>query len=117
VTSFQTSDCRGCGKPIVWATTATSKIPLDPRAAVYVVDRAGMATRAPDGTFVTHFATCRDANKFTKSAETKASAQDEIDALREDLRKERDEVAKLREQVRRSKAPPSLFDRPAGDAS
>ena len=75
------SKCQGCGKRIVWATTAEGKkIPLDPTAPVYQVASSNVT-----GTIgccisplyndtdakvrlrqhmVSHFATCPKANQF-----------------------------------------------------
>jgi len=66
--------CAGCGKPIVWAVNPDTgtPMPLDPRPPVYrVVD--GKAIRVPD-VLVLHFATCSDANRFSKGAKPKARA-------------------------------------------
>lgn len=70
--------CRGCGKPIIWGMTDDGKkIPLDPRAPVYVVRLMNDGTygcqRAPkfeEGQLtpvglVSHFATCPKANEFS----------------------------------------------------
>jgi len=76
-----TVPCKGCGKPIVWATLAegdeiTSKrVPLDPRPPVYVLQdgvpgegalcrRVGKAGTAIE-LLVSHFATCPKANDFS----------------------------------------------------
>ncbi len=58
--------CKGCQKPIEWGTTeAGKKIPLDPRPPVYLLED-GVAKRLHNA-YVTHFATCPDANKFSAS--------------------------------------------------
>ncbi len=69
--------CRGCGKPITWATDAQGqRIPLDPRAPVYAV------RVRPDGSIealrdmryaVSHFSTCTAANKFSGAGQAKGS--------------------------------------------
>lgn len=66
------SNCRGCGKKIVWAETQEGKkVPLDPSPPVYMLmrfhndknewvyrcDKAGSV-------FVNHFSTCSKANEF-----------------------------------------------------
>jgi len=73
--AIKVSKCKGCKKDIIWAETSDSgkKIPLDPRPAVYWVeevvdditeDKWVCATRQP-GAYVTHFATCPNANEFS----------------------------------------------------
>lgn len=67
---MRTSPCRGCGKPIVWGTDADGKrIPLDPRPATYVavedIDSGEVSIERAPTTFVTHFATCPEAAKFS----------------------------------------------------
>jgi len=70
----------GCGARIIWAQDAKGvKIPLDPRAAVYMVqakDGLLIATRqaapdldamAPTGMAVGHFHTCPKASDFTRT--------------------------------------------------
>lgn len=86
MTEFRRATCNGCGKPIVWATTAEGKrIPLDPRPAVYRVvedpqrPKNYSATRIeevssegrPMGAMVTHFATCPKAGDFSGSRKPK----------------------------------------------
>lgn len=67
---MSTSTCRGCGKPIVWATTPDGKqIPLDPRPPCYEVVQdidtgEATCTRKKDA-MVTHFATCPKADQFS----------------------------------------------------
>ena len=69
-TKFHTSTCKGCQKPIIWGKTAEGKmIPLDAVAPVYEAsfngpDEPYFAKRMPES-FVTHFATCRQANLFS----------------------------------------------------
>ena len=66
--ALETRPCTGCGKPVVWALHPENgtPMPLDPRPSVYrVVD--GKAIRVPD-VLVLHFATCSDANRFSKGA-------------------------------------------------
>jgi hypothetical protein len=68
--------CRGCGKPIVWAKNlradgSLQNIPLDPRAPVYSVQVIGenevRCTLVPrDNFMVSHFATCPNANDFSR---------------------------------------------------
>jgi len=80
VSDYKTSQCKGCGREIVWGEDEGGrKIPLDPRPAVYVVVR-----KTPTGTellakrtsqaMVSHFVTCTAANKFSGSKKTNAPA-------------------------------------------
>lgn len=73
--------CKGCGKPVVFAKTEDgSTVILDPRAPIYratghreeggqlvvtgvQLEDAEIAGRS----FVSHFATCPDANDFSRS--------------------------------------------------
>lgn len=75
-----TTNCKGCGRPMVWAVTADGKrIPLDPKPAIYMVvaepgggdhvcQRAKVPAEVTDGKealfMVTHFATCPKASQF-----------------------------------------------------
>ena len=70
------SFCKGCGAPIVWATSSTGKsIPLDPRAKVYSVvpERGRLIAVEPlsavigERFMVSHFTTCPKANQFSGS--------------------------------------------------
>jgi hypothetical protein len=66
------SACRTCGREIVWKTTQHGKkVPLDPKALVFSVvgDIAVKPTPGVAGeTFmVSHFATCPDANEWSKN--------------------------------------------------
>jgi len=71
---MKTVPCKGCGKPIVFAKLKDgSYVPLDPKPPVYAVgDLEGIgghgvvASRVPDTLMVTHFATCPEANRFSK---------------------------------------------------
>ena len=73
---MNTTTCKGCGKPMVWAHIVKDgkrtgkKVPLDPRPAVYriitgfdAVEYEAEMTTQVNG-MVSHFATCKDANKF-----------------------------------------------------
>lgn len=76
-----TSPCRGCGKPIIWIAEEKTgkKIPLDPRPPVYEVtesfdarEKNEPANRITFGrrnlkAYVSHFATCPDADRFSGS--------------------------------------------------
>lgn len=95
--NLKTVPCRGCGKPIIWGTTKDGKrIPLDPRAPVYVVNaleyppapedleivhiERGNGKEPPSTAFrwakgngavvfaayVSHFATCPKASDFSQ---------------------------------------------------
>lgn len=65
------SPCKGCGKPIVWATSRDGKkIPLDPKSVVYrvtAVEDIVWCDRVTD-VMVSHFATCKNANRFSGGA-------------------------------------------------
>lgn len=69
---YATSPCKGCGKPVVFVTTAEGKtVPLDPVAPIFVrePDGEGGAVWAQDKSgdiLVTHFATCSHANQFSR---------------------------------------------------
>lgn len=68
MTQFKTSPCRGCGAPIVWGKTDEgTRVPLDPKPPVYRVreDLGGYAIERVEATFVSHFATCSSANRFS----------------------------------------------------
>ena len=76
------ASCKGCGKKIVWGTTAGGqRIPLDPVPPIYqtspvtvmgqpVEDQVG-AMRTSRDYMVSHFATCPSANDFSKSKKEK----------------------------------------------
>lgn len=71
---YKTSPCRGCGRPIVWAKSpdGSKKYPLDPRAPVFEVsgvDPVLIAKISPTA-YVSHFATCPNADEFSKSKRT-----------------------------------------------
>lgn len=76
------NNCRGCGKPMIWGISKNGKmrIPLDPKAPVYYVlgnynvgengegaDIKATIVERAQGYFVTHFATCPNANDFSRS--------------------------------------------------
>lgn len=73
---MKTARCRGCGRPIVWATKEDGgKVPLDASAPVYAVTEAGdeiaggaesvvLAKRA-ERHLVLHHATCPKASEFS----------------------------------------------------
>ena len=69
--TWKTRACRGCGKPIVWGSTARGqKIPLDLRPPVYAVleERDGEIIVARDrAAMVSHFTTCPEASRFSRS--------------------------------------------------
>lgn len=78
------STCRGCGKEIRWVIDPhNTNIPLDMRPPIYqIVDDPDADTprvmRVPMAG-VSHFATCPQANQFTKA--TRAAREALIDAL------------------------------------
>jgi hypothetical protein len=59
--------CRSCGKPIIWAKTVTgASIPLDADPEKRLVfKKASLKVEMVD-TYQTHFATCKDADKWRK---------------------------------------------------
>lgn len=67
------SACKGCGVEIVWGITDNGKsIPLDLKAPVYslqIDQLSGQTDRAVRmaNTYVSHFATCPQANTFSGS--------------------------------------------------
>ena len=78
----ETSPCRGCAKPVVWARSPSGgKIPLDPTPPVYTVttlsDGSVKCERAP-GVMVLHFATCSSADLFSKDKKTTGQAWEGI---------------------------------------
>lgn len=65
------SQCK-CGKEILWAIGEQGqKIPLDAKAPVYILTGEGglMGPRCKreKKAYVTHFATCKNANEFSAS--------------------------------------------------
>lgn len=79
MTDLLKRECRGCGRPLIFAPTDDGKIvPLDPSPPVYelVTDLAGKQTavRVKD-TFVSHFATCPRASEFGTARKPPAAAQ------------------------------------------
>ncbi len=68
---MNTSQCKKCGKKILWATNKETgkKIPLDPRPPVYAVriceDGSVEAINLKKEGAVSHFATCPDADYFS----------------------------------------------------
>lgn len=78
VPDIRTTPCRGCGKRVMFVTTADgAKVPLDvvapvfhriwdpdSQAAFWVSDSQGGGERTA---FVSHFATCSHANEFSGS--------------------------------------------------
>lgn len=69
------SKCKGCGREIVWALNSETgkRVPLDPMAPVYFLiersreDGGNECQRAPAQMYVSHFATCPQANDFSGS--------------------------------------------------
>lgn len=74
--------CDGCGRPIIWAETEDgTRIPLDPRPAVYqamgfLEDGATVKARRTKDALVSHFSVCPTANEF--SGEGKDEGQPEL---------------------------------------
>ena len=72
--SWDTSPCRGCGRPVVWVRAllkdgSIGPIPLDPYPPVYQVsdgsDGKPAGARLPNA-MVSHFATCPQRDKMSK---------------------------------------------------
>lgn len=74
-------NCKGCGKPMLWAKNENGKmIPLDPKAPVWAMTGEAendgalpLVERAPNA-FVTHFATCPQANRFSGASKKAGNA-------------------------------------------
>lgn len=69
-TPTPTSTCRSCGARIRWAQTAAGKrIPLDPtpEKRVTLDNYTGSEVAAVRDTYVSHFATCPDADVHRRS--------------------------------------------------
>jgi hypothetical protein len=70
--------CKLCGRPIVWATSVDRKtrIPLDPRPAVYRLSEQGQAIVAErmGGAMVSHFVTCQQVGKLKRKEQPSAPA-------------------------------------------
>lgn len=83
------SNCKGCGREIIWGVTEDGKkIPLDPMAPVYEVrkEKLGYAVAkiqhfnlSPDY-MVTHFSTCSKASQFSKANKNKITPKEKQDA-------------------------------------
>lgn len=73
MSEFQTTLCKGCNRPIVWAVNPKTgkKVPLDPSAQVYHVrevdGRIECAQDERPSVMVNHFRTCSKANEFNRS--------------------------------------------------
>lgn len=69
-----TTECKGCGKKIIYARIVKQDgtpgiIPLDSSAPCYKLrmdDTGAMEGAREYMSFVSHFSTCSDANKFSK---------------------------------------------------
>jgi len=57
-----------CSAPVIFAKGPNGTVVLDARAPVYrvVVRDTGLVAERTEDCFVTHFATCRDPNSFSK---------------------------------------------------
>jgi hypothetical protein len=70
-TVLRKSNCRGCGRPVIWVKLKDSgaKVPLDPSAPVYAYapDMFGELVASRTEGYVSHFATCSKANDFSAS--------------------------------------------------
>ena len=78
---METSPCRGCQKPIVWAEDEKGqKIPLDPRPAVYavkVLSNGKVACYRDKDFMVSHFVTCPERDKFSGGKDRENRNDDE----------------------------------------
>lgn len=72
---MKTSNCRSCGKPILWARTPNGKwMPLDPEPnplGNLLLDEDGYIGPHPEGApvkgpYFSHFATCPNAAQYRK---------------------------------------------------
>lgn len=79
--------CRGCGKPVIWVAITKKdgtrgRLPLDARAPVYQVDpdhaypeeHPHQNAVRQKGAYVSHYATCKNANDFSQSRRKKTDA-------------------------------------------
>jgi hypothetical protein len=67
-----TRPCKSCRRTIEFATLPQGgSIPLE-RVQLYQIDKDGIAQKAGDG-LISHFRTCKDADKFSRQNTTKAS--------------------------------------------
>jgi hypothetical protein len=74
-----TSNCKGCGKPILWAQSPTvAMIPLSKVANAYEVFN-GKAVKIDtlNGIYISHFLVCPNANQFSKRKDPKNENQTE----------------------------------------
>lgn len=82
------SNCRGCGRPIVWGVTAEGKkIPLEAKHAYVDVnsmypmgqdDFVVTKNSGPEPVWISHFLTCRNANDFSSSKKGKRDVSEEL---------------------------------------
>jgi len=64
---LERSVCKGCGAAIIWVTSPNgSPMPLDAKAPTYARADSETDRVVRSNALVTHFATCRDADKFSK---------------------------------------------------
>lgn len=68
---MNTVPCKGCGRSIFWALNPISgkRVPLDPKPPVYRIqmDTGQVFAHQDKQAFVSHFATCPNANDFSGS--------------------------------------------------
>jgi len=107
VTALPTSECKLCGKPVVWAegklaTGAPAKLPLDAKAPCYVVTRKFMSSigceRASEA-MVLHHAVCEGLRKRPPADDEQLD--EEFTALRAEVQKYHDELIGERERLAR----------------
>lgn len=64
-----TTPCKSCGAPLEWAAIGEKRVPLDSRAPCYRRernDRGGIEWSRDRDSFVSHFATCPNANEHSR---------------------------------------------------
>jgi len=74
------SPCKGCGRPLVWATSPTgAALPLE-RVYAYRLEPGGAdgapprASRLDAPVLISHFLTCPDRDRFSGAARRRAPA-------------------------------------------
>jgi hypothetical protein len=72
-TTLPRTNCKGCGRPIIFArnTQTGALMPLDANVPVFHArDYNGEIICAPIDAMVSHFSTCAKASEFSKKATT-----------------------------------------------
>lgn len=64
------SSCQSCGAPIKFVRTVSGRwVPLDPEVVNCMTDKGHPGLYEPVKGFVSHFATCPDADKYRRARE------------------------------------------------